>query len=222
MFTPIEVTGRFRTICLGLLVAAGALSAASIGWAQQSGQVDIERSRAYVRIGATGLGHEHGAEGRLKSGRLVLGANMDAGELVFDMKTFVTETAASRRYVGLSGESDASTAAKVTANMLGGEVLDVAKYPSATFRVRSSLALAKRQPNDPQSYQLDGELTLHGVTRPLRLDAVAEEISGLVHLRGQFSVRQTQFGITPYSKAFGAVGVADELKIWGDLWIAAH
>jgi polyisoprenoid-binding protein YceI len=187
--------------------------------AQQPGQLDIQRSRAYVRIGATGLGHEHGAEGRLKSGVLALGANMNAGELVFDMTTFVTETAASRAYVGLGGGADSSTAAKVTANMLGNEVLDVARYPVATFRIRSSAALPKRQPSDPQSYQLDGEFTLHGVTKPLRINATGEEVGGLIHLRGQFNVRQTQYGITPYSKAFGAVGVADELKIWGDLWL---
>jgi len=31
---------------------------------------------------------------------------------------------------------------------------------------------------------------------------------------------QSQFGITPFSKAFGAVGVTDQLTIWGDLWIS--
>jgi polyisoprenoid-binding protein YceI len=223
MFQPVASTQCFRFVSLGLLVAASALCATSAAClAQQPGQVDLQRSRVYVRIGATGLGHEHGAEGRLKSGRLVLGANANAGELVFDMPTFVTETAASRTYVGLGGGADASTAAKVTANMLGGEVLDVAKFPAATYRIRTSLALAKQQPSDPQSYQLDGDFTLHGITKPLRIDAVAEELGGMVHLRGQFSVRQTQFGIRPYSKAFGAVGVADELKIWGDLWVSVR
>jgi NH3-dependent NAD+ synthetase len=152
---------------------------------------------------------------------LALGANSNAGELIFDMTTFVTETVASRAYVGLGGGADSSTAAKVTANMLGNEVLDVARYPVATFRIRSSAALPKRQPSDPQFYQLDGEFTLHGVTKPLRINVTAEETDGLAHLRGQFNVLQTQYGITPYSKAFGAVGVANELKIWGDLWLKA-
>jgi hypothetical protein len=31
---------------------------------------------------------------------------------------------------------------------------------------------------------------------------------------------QTQFGITPYSKAFGAIGVADKLTIYGEIHIA--
>ena len=198
MFEHVAEERRFRIVFLGLLVAASALCAESTTCvAQQLGQVDLQRSRAYVRIGATGLGHEHGAEGRLKSGMLVLGANANAGELVFDMTTFVTETAASRAYVGLGGGADASTGAKVTANMLGSEVLDVAKYPVAHFRVRSSAALPKRQPSDPQSYQLDGELTLHGVTKPLQVVAVAEELGALVHLRGQFSVRKRSLESRP-------------------------
>ena len=232
MFERVAGLLCFRGLPFGLLAASALWTTAlwtTALWtmstaclAQQPGQVDLQRSRAYVRIGATGLGHEHGAEGRLKSGVLVLGANASAGELVFDMTTFATETAASRAYVGLGGGSDASTAAKVTANMLSSEVLNVAKYPLATFRIRSSAALPKRQPSDPQSYQLDGDFTLHGVTKPLQVIAAAEQLGALVHLRGQFSVRQTQFGITPYSKAFGAVGVADELKIWGDLWVTAR
>ena len=69
-------------------------------------------------------------------------------------------------------------------------------------------------------YQLDGDFTLHGVTRPIRVVADVEEANGWLHLRGGFSILQTQFGMTPYTKAFGAVGVTDRLDIWGDLWVA--
>jgi hypothetical protein len=41
-------------------------------------------------------------------------------------------------------------------------------------------------------------------------------------LRGNFTILQSDFGITPYKAALGAVGVADELKIWGDIWIATE
>jgi hypothetical protein len=42
---------------------------------------------------------------------------------------------------------------------------------------------------------------------------------GWHHLRGKFAIRQTDFGIKPYTKAFGAVGIKDELVIQGDLWV---
>jgi hypothetical protein len=40
-------------------------------------------------------------------------------------------------------------------------------------------------------------------------------------LRGKCSIRQTDFGITPYSTGLGVIGVADELVIHADIWIAA-
>jgi hypothetical protein len=47
-----------------------------------------------------------------------------------------------------------------------------------------------------------------------------EQARGWLHVRGEFTIKQTSFGITPYSKAFGAIGVADRLRIHGDLWVA--
>ncbi len=188
----------------------------------QPGQIDTQRSRTFVRVGATGLGHEHGAEGRLASGSLRLGIAQQAGELVFDMRSFVCDTPAARQYVSLQGTIDDSTQQKTTANMIGADVLDVARFPQAKFVIRSSLPFPKKQPTDPQWYQLDGDFTLHGVTRPLKINVVAEPNQGMLHVRGEFTVLQSQYGITPYSKAFGAIGVADELKIWGDLWIGGQ
>jgi len=34
-----------------------------------------------------------------------------------------------------------------------------------------------------------------------------------------FKIRQTDYGIKPFSRVLGAVGVKDELLISGDLWI---
>ncbi len=185
------------------------------------GDVDLARSRAFVLIGATGLGHEHGAEGRLAAGEIHLGSETNAGKLVFDMPTFVAETAASRKYVGLEGEIGQSTARKVTENMLGGDVLNVEKFRTAQFVIHSAMPapVKKKTGKADPPFVLDGEFTLHGATRPLKVMATATAESGGIRLRGRFTVKQTDFGITPYSKALGAVGVADELTIWGDVWL---
>jgi len=211
---------------LALLLASLSIQA-SLGWGQNSaptppGQVDVQRSRSFVRVEATGLGHEHGVVGKLLSGTIHLGAAQRAGELVFDTKSFLCDTLESRKYVSLAGDIDDSTQKKTTANMLGADVLNVAHFPKATYAIRSALATPKQNPSDPQWYQLDGDFTLHGVTRPLKINVLAEPGPGVVRLRGQFKISQTQFGITPYSKLFGSVGVADELTIWGDVWIGAE
>ena len=69
------------------------------------------------------------------------------------------------------------------------------------------------------AYALDGEFDLHGVRRPLKVVATVERVENAVHVRGKFNIKQSDHGIKPYSKFLGTVRVADELTIWGDLWL---
>jgi polyisoprenoid-binding protein YceI len=202
---------------------AGDDSAASTGALNRAaaGDVDVSRSRVYTFVGKTGFGHEHGVTGRLKAGSIRLGADRDAGQLVFDLTSFSADTREARRYVGLEGETDASTQEQVTTNMLGAYVLDTEHNPTATFVINSALPVRGNQPGGAKRYQLEGQFTLHGLTRPLRIFAEARAESGAIRLRGAFALLQTDYGIKPFSKALGAVGVTDKLKIYGDILIVA-
>ncbi len=184
------------------------------------GDVFLGGSRVYVFVGKTGLGHEHGVVGLLKEGRINLAAPRDAGMLVFDMTSFSADTPDARKYVGLEGVTDASTQQQVNANMQGEYVLDSAKHPTATFVIKQIAKLDKPSQRNLPQYVLTGDFTLHGTTRPIQVVADTEEQGGWIHLRGGFKMLQSQWGIKPFTKALGAVGVADELTIWGDLWIA--
>lgn len=184
------------------------------------GDVYLPGSRVYAFVGKTGLGHEHGVIGQIKRGHIDLAAPRDPGGLEFDMATFVADTPEARKFVRLPGETDASTQQQVNANMKGPDVLAVTRYPTSTFVIKQIAKLDKPSQRNLPQYQLNGDFTLHGVTKPIQVVAEAEEQSGWVHLRGGFTMLQTQFGITPFTKAFGAVGVADQVTIWGDLWIA--
>jgi len=185
-----------------------------------AGAVDTSASRVFALVGKTGLGHEHGVEGRIRQGHLRLGAKQDAGNLVFEMQTMVADTAAARRFVGLDGTSSPSTRRQVTANMLGPAVLDVKRFPTAQFQIDAAEPIEQRSRHGNPQYVLSGTFRLHGVARPLRLTAEVIEGPHGTRVRGGFVIRQTDYGITPFTKAFGAVGVADRLTIWGDLRIA--
>jgi polyisoprenoid-binding protein YceI len=186
----------------------------------EAGDVYLPASRVYAFVGKTGFGHEHAVAGQIKQGRVQLDAARDAGGLVFDMTSFVADTAEARKFVGLQSASDASTQQQVTANMRGADVLDVARYPTASFVIKGISKLSQPGPRGLPQYQLAGDFSLHGVSRPIQVMANAEEQNGWIHLRGGFSMLQTQFGITPFSKAFGTLGVTDQLNVWGDLWIS--
>lgn len=186
----------------------------------QPGEIDVEKSRVYVFVGKTGFGHEHGVEGRLKSGMIRLDQAGKVGTVVFDMTTFVADTPEARRYVGLGGSTSQSTRDAVTRNMLGEHVLDVARFPTATFEITDAELLKQKSTNGHPQYKLTGRLTLHGVTRPLAVEAEAIEKGDRLWLRTAFYLYQTHFGMTPYKTAFGTVGVADRLTVYGEVYLA--
>ena len=182
------------------------------------GGVELKTSRVYVFVGKTGLGHEHAVIGTLKSGELHLGSEKNAGKLEFDMRSFQTDTPDARKYVGLKGETDRGTQQKVNSNMLGPDVLNVKSFPTATFEV-VSIKKQRDLKDGAAEYQLEGNFTLRGVARRIRFMVLDEPKKGWHHLRGRFAIKQSDFKIAPYSTGLGAIGVADELTIFGDLWV---
>ncbi len=104
--------------------------------------------------------------------------------------------------------------------MIGPDVLHAAKYPTARFIISSIRPLDEAASKGPPQYQLSGTLELHGVSQPIAVVVEAEEKNGWSHLRGRVRIKQTSFGIAPYKKALGAIGIADELAIYGDVWVA--
>jgi polyisoprenoid-binding protein YceI len=206
---------------LAVLLAAGAQPVdGADGQKLAEGEINVKSSRVYIYVGKVGLGHEHAVVGELKSGSLHLGANSEAGDIVFDMTTFAADTAEARKYLGLKGTTSASMQKDVSANMLGSDVLNVRKFPTATLTISSALPLKKQSKNGHPQYRLEGDFTLHGVKRPLKFNAEAIEEGDGIRVRGSFAIRQTDFGIQPYAKAFGAVGVTDELSIYGEMHLA--
>ena len=183
-----------------------------------SGQVNTEHSRVYIFVDKTGVvGHQHAIEGRLASGDLFLSGQRNGG-LVFNMQSFDADTPRARSYLGLEGTTDEATRKKVNENMLGVEILNVKKFGTAKFenaRIQSKKTMSKRQLPE---YLLVGDFTLHEKTRHVEILCDLEVKDGWNHIRGGFKIRQSDYGIKPFSKMLGAVGVTDELTIYGNLW----
>jgi len=79
---------------------------------------------------------------------------------------------------------------------------DVLKRTAVSFRS------TRVEPTD-EGLHVQGELTMLGATRPIAFDVVAT--GGSLH--AQAVVRQTDFGMKPYSALFGALKVADEVEV---------
>jgi polyisoprenoid-binding protein YceI len=180
--------------------------------------VDVKASRIYIKVGtATRLGHEHGVEGNLKSGKVTLGGE---GELVFDMASLTADTAKARKRVGLEKKKvSQNEAKKVTQAMRSADVLNVEKHPTATFRASAIKPLDKQTAGEPGAYQIEGSFSLHGTEKKLQFKGKVERADkeGQLKATGTFTIKQTDYGMKPYAAAGGLAKVADELEISGEL-----
>jgi polyisoprenoid-binding protein YceI len=181
--------------------------------------VDVEKSFAVIFVDKKGFGHQHAVMGKLKEGSVQLGARQNAGRLVFDMVSFSADTAEARRYVKLPGETNAKTRKDVTDSMLGKDVLDVAKFPTAVFEIDSAILASPTSEPERGRYTLEGTFTLRGAKQPLQIQADASALEDGMLLKGEFSFLQSEYGIKPYRAGFGAVGVTDKLTVHGEIYL---
>jgi polyisoprenoid-binding protein YceI len=84
----------------------------------------------------------------------------------------------------------------------------VASYASSLFIPSSSASGASA------GGAIEGTVTFRGASRPLRLQVTSP---GPGHFRGSATLRQTDFGITPYSGFLGALKLKDEVAVEFDI-----
>jgi polyisoprenoid-binding protein YceI len=95
------------------------------------------------------------------------------------------------------------------------EVLEVDNYPDIVFR--STGISASRIDEGKYQTKISGDLTLHGTTRSVAFDANVTFYAASLRAQGQFTVRQSDFGVKPVSAAGGTIKVKNELKLSFDL-----
>jgi len=95
------------------------------------------------------------------------------------------------------------------------DVLEVARYPEVVFM--STKVSAQRTAEGQYRARINGNLSLHGVTRDHLVNArVTVNGSGL-RAQGEFSLRQTDYQIRPASAVGGTLKIKDELKFSFDI-----
>jgi len=90
-----------------------------------------------------------------------------------------------------------------------GEVLEVDRFPEILYD-GSRVTITGN--GSPYSVTLNGELTLHGERHPLSVSARVIISGDTLRGSGEFSVKQSEFGISPVTVAGGAIKLKDEVK----------
>jgi polyisoprenoid-binding protein YceI len=98
------------------------------------------------------------------------------------------------------------------ANSMHKVVLESDKHPKISFK-SASIGEVKSNGADSYSFTVNGDLTLHGVTKRIAIPVTATITAQLLKATGKYTLRQTDWGITPYSKAGGAVKVKNEVVV---------
>jgi polyisoprenoid-binding protein YceI len=94
------------------------------------------------------------------------------------------------------------------------EVLEMDRFPEILYecsRVSGSGS------GDRYWVALNGELTLHGVTKSVPISARVIINGSSVRAAGDFSIRQSDYEIAPVSAAGGAIKLKDEVKLTFDI-----
>jgi polyisoprenoid-binding protein YceI len=197
------------------LVAASVLAMSALGERRAAAapyRIDPERSELVVRVlkagAAAALAHDHVVRAGAWQGKLDVTREPVAlaAEIVVDARALEIDEPAVRARHGLDGELSASDRSKTLTTMLGKDQLDVASYPEIRFRT----AEIDRAGTD---FRLAGELSLHGKTKRITLPLTITEQDGTCTAHGTVRLRQSDFGITPYSAFLGAVRTQDEVEL---------
>lgn len=180
----------------------------------QALQVDPERTVVTVIVRRAGplarLGHDHVITSADEAGSVWLGSTPadSSFELSVPVERFDVDSPAARAAAGpeFAAPVPDDARAGTRRNMLRAEVLDGEHFPAITLR---SAAASGAWPQPIVRVAV----TLKGVEREQEIPVVVErDANGLV-ARGELRLNQTDFGITPFSVAGGAIQVADTLEI---------
>ncbi|HEY3645077.1 MAG TPA: YceI family protein [Gammaproteobacteria bacterium] len=156
------------------------------------------------------FGHNHTVEAREFSGDVYLAPQFKDSmfSLKLPVKRFEVDRAEARTAAGddFTSKPTPKDIQGTTEHMLGADSLDADKYPDVTIQ---SVALS----GEEAKAEMTVRITLHGTARDVKVPvSVSHDGDGLT-AAGDFELRQTEFGIKPFSAVGGALQVADAFKV---------
>jgi polyisoprenoid-binding protein YceI len=181
---------QLRTVTLcGALLPALALMA-------QERAVDGQRSTITVHVGKSGLlsaaAHDHTIHAPISSGTI---RESTAPHIEFTIET-------AKMTVKPDPKIDANDQGTIQTHMEE-LTLETKKYPEIAFRSTRIERIADGQ------WKVDGDLSLHGVTKPVSLTVKQTSDSWTTRT----VLKQTDFGIKPISIGGGMIKVKNEVEI---------
>jgi polyisoprenoid-binding protein YceI len=210
-------TQRFLVLTLGGLVGLSASSYGETSSARPAAAaskvpytIDAKKSRFIVETQTGGLSANFAHDHRISiddfSGQATF-APQGGGAASLSM----TVRASSLHLLG----EETLGARQAIESALREDVLETAKFPDISFKSRS--VKSSRRGDGTYDVRLVGELSLHGVKKQVTVPARVSLEAGTLHAIGTLELRQTDFGITPFSFVNGTVTIRDTVILSFDI-----
>jgi polyisoprenoid-binding protein YceI len=174
-------------------------------------RVNTGSSKIIARIGVGGLlsslGHPHTVSIGGLSGEVQL--TPDTIEPV-SMKLIAHANTAAE----VSKEFDEKDRQKIN-DAIRGEALESSKHPD--IALKSTKVSVTKASEGQYRAQIQGDLTLHGVTRPVQITAQVTLNGNVLRAHGEFQIRHSDYQIKRISAAGGAVQAKEEIALSFDI-----
>jgi polyisoprenoid-binding protein YceI len=177
---------------------------------------DVDPARSELRVLAfrsgplARLGHNHVLISRDLRGevRVPDDASQVAFTLAFPVAALALDEPAARAEEGAEFESrpTASDVEGTRRNLLGPQVLDAAQFPEIRL-------VASGASGGPEAWRVRVRVAVRGRTAEVEAPVTVTRDGELLRARGELRVAQTALGMTPFSVAFGALQVQDEMTV---------
>ncbi|MGK5079223.1 YceI family protein [Janthinobacterium sp. HLX7-2] len=166
--------------------------------------ITVRRGGALAR-----LGHDHVIASRTLQGVVAPAPGRAAFQFRLDEMSVDEESL--RQAAGLTSTPSADAIAGTRHNMLV-RVLDAQRYPWVRIDARRSGAEARV---GGASELLDADITLHGVTRAVKVPVQIKQAPDGRRLQasGSLLLKQSDFGIVPFAILGGAMAVQDQMEL---------
>ena len=177
-------------------------------------EVDPTASSVHILVYRAGalarFGHNHVMSVQDLSGRIWTHASLSRSgfDLAFPVNQIVVDDPQARLAEGddFLPEVSQSNREGTRSNMLRADLLDAAHYPQVRLR-------SVRMTGTAQQPQMVVRITIRNVSRDVPVSAAVKLAGKHITVTGAFDIRQTQFGIKPFTAALGTLAVQDTLHI---------
>ena len=168
--------------------------------------IDSGASTFLVQASSTGLLSAFGHDPKFAIGDFQGDAEFTPGSAnLDDARVRVRVRADSLKVVNEISESDRDEIER----RMNSEVLESDRFPDLYYEV---LRVTGSGNGERYWLALDGELTMHGITRSLAVSSRLLLNGPSLRASGEFSVKLSDFGIAPVTAVGGAIRLKDELK----------